>query len=194
MLEDAPVHSKSVHIYSNWPRKMLDQWEEKHGFLLGPIAQYGRTATGPYFWRDATRNLSKHSEQLFAIAQSFGLKDGLVVPLMNNDGRLRGGVSIAGSEFRFEGDELIAITELCRAVLRDLKMLIQDTSLLQPMLSKQEREVLQCAAAGESIQGTSLILNISASAVKDAQTRARKKLKAKNTTHACIIATRIKLI
>lgn len=192
--DNAPIDSKSVHIYSNWPRKMLDQWEEKRGFALGPIAQYGRTATGPFFWRDATKNLSKHSKHLLEIAGSFGLKEGFVVPLLNKDGRLRGGVSIAGSEFSFEGDELAAIEDLCQAVLQDLDQLINQAETHQPVLSKQERDVLQCAASGDSIQDTGRILSISVSAVKDAQTRARKKLNAKNTTHACIIATRLNII
>jgi len=131
---------------------------------------------------------------LFGIANSFGLKEGHVVPLHDKLGGRRGGASIGGQVFPYKGEELVSITKLCTDFFEDIDSLINDTPLTLPKLSKQEREVLVCAARGESIQDTSQILQISESAVKDAQSRARRKLKAKNTTHACIIAAQIKLI
>ena len=192
---DIPLYGdESIHIYSNWPRALLDHWEEKRGFSLDPITQYARTAKKPYFWSEAVKDTSKHSAFLFSIAQSYGLKEGYVVPLHNEIGDLRGGVSIGGPVFPFSPDNIGPVDKLCKKLLEELDELVHKVSVPEPQLSKQEREVLQCAARGESIQDTSRILRISDSAVKDAQSRARKKLKARNTTHACVIATRINAI
>ena len=183
-----------MHIYSNWPKELLRLWEEKRGFALDPIVQFGRTASGPYFWSDAVKNISKNAAHLFDIANSFGLKEGYVVPHRTAAGNLGGGVSIGGPVFPYRKAELEPIHQICKQVLVDLNDLIHEIEPIPLGLSNQEREVLQCAARGESIFATSQILHISVSAVKDAQTRARKKLNAKNTTHACVIATRINLI
>jgi DNA-binding CsgD family transcriptional regulator len=117
-----------------------------------------------------------------------------VIPLRDKFGERRGGVSIGGEVFPYRDQELDPIVKLCTEFLEEIDRLINETPLTLPELSKQEREVLLCAARGESIQDTSRILHISESAVKDAQSRARRKLKAKNTTHACTIAAQIKLI
>jgi len=46
---DIPIYGYTVQIYANWPREMLDIWEEKRGFTLDPIVQYARTASKPFF-------------------------------------------------------------------------------------------------------------------------------------------------
>jgi DNA-binding CsgD family transcriptional regulator len=58
------------------------------------------------------------------------------------------------------------------------------------VLSEGERLVLQHAADGETVEGTASILEVSPQTVMTATARIRRKLGARNTTHAVALALR----
>lgn len=63
-----------------------------------------------------------------------------------------------------------------------------------PMLSKREKEVLVALSHGLGRQGSADALGVDLETIKTHTTRARRKLRAKDTTHAVAIALRTGLI
>ena len=182
------------YAYSNWPEPLLQFWFERRGFLLDPLSQIIRTTKKPYLWYESELPRSKFGQRLINEAIKYGVCEGYVVPVLNDAGELRGVVSTAGPEFNHPPETLSYLETLSIALTDKIENLTPSQPAIDIILTQQEREVLQCASTGCPIAEISSILEISKAAVKDAQLRARKKLYARNTTHACVIATSIGLI
>ena len=182
------------YAYSNWPEALLQIWFERRGFLLDPISQIIRTTKKPYLWYEAHLPRSKFGQKLVNEAIRFGVCEGYVVPVLNDTGELRAVVSTSAQKFNHPPETLSYIESLCIALVDKLESLTPSTPDVNIILTQQEREVLQCSSIGCPIAEISSVLGISKAAVKDAQLRARKKLYARNTTHACVVATTIGLI
>ena len=182
------------YAYSNWPEALLQIWFERRGYLLDPISQIIRTTKKPYLWYEAHLPRSKFGQKLVNEAIKFGVCEGYVVPVLNDTGELRAVVSTSAQKFNHPPETLSYIESLCIALVDKLESLTPSAPDVNITLSQQEREVLLCSSVGCSISEMSSVLQISKAAVKDAQFRARKKLHARNTTQACVVATAIGLI
>jgi len=192
---DQVLPGRNGFRYTNWPASLLALWAKHQGFSLDPIVQHSRKATKPFFWREAGSSTSKFSKKLLEVALQHGLCEGYVVPMRDEAGNLAGAVSLGGAHFSFPPETLKSIEEMCLDLIRELNELVPAQPPVSiDILTLQEREVLQCAAIGCSIREIGEVIGISSSAVKDAQLRARSKLGARNTTHACVIATRLRII
>ena len=179
---------RSAMTYTNWPTDLVESRFKKVGMIHDPIVQYGIRSRHPFAWSQAIEHASRFGRGLAKEARDHMITDGYMFP-MRKPGSPDGGVSI-GAEF----------IDISTADLADLELAAMHTyyrleALHPPQpandvrpLSPQEIDVLQFAAAGKSIWDISMIMSISESAVKDATKRARTKLNAVNTCHACTTA------
>lgn len=182
-----PLSEEAPHamMHSNWPTPILENRFAGMNLLHDPVVQYGMQSRFPFLWAEAYRHASKYGRQLMDSARDFHLDEGITFP-MRRPGAPLGGISLGGDHLDLSDDDKSAL-ELaslhCYSKLEELHPPYPVQELRE--LSPQEKDVLQFATAGKTSWETGVIMQISESAVKDALRRAREKLDAVNTLHAC---------
>lgn len=187
-LTDVP--ERRYASYTNWDIPLLEERARHKSNLSDPVAAFALGADRPFSWDEAYQEATQdHRLEADRVAR-FGLTCGYAFPFHDEKGLL-GLVSLGGGKSLSPTDDqdLIHLESVSRlAFHRMLELSITGRNELGQMLSRMEQDVIRFSAMGSSIKEIGHILGVTDSAVKDAQSRARQKLGARNTTHACVIA------
>jgi len=179
-------------LLNGWPDEWTRIYREKSLYRHDPVAAMGRRTVNPYEWSEAVydRKGSPQAANVMQTAHDFGLKDGIVVPIMQENGTMAG-VSMAGERPEFDplAKRAIHVISLF-AYTRTVALYKAQATEPKRLLSKRERETLSWAAAGKSTWEISMILGISEATVTFHIQRATAKLRAVNRTHAVVNAIR----
>lgn len=184
MVNPHSAEFRRAMTFSNWPEELIIERMQNKKMLQDPIVQYSLRSRFFFSWDQAYEFASRYGRDLMQDARDHNIKSGFMFP-MRRPGSPDGGVSI--------GAEIIDISpeETADLELATMHAYYRLEALHPPItveefkeLSQQERDVLQFAASGKTIQDVATIMGISENGVKDAQRRAREKLNALNTMHA----------
>ena len=178
------AEAKDAFLNTNFPHEVIVGRLKDGQLLHDPIIQYGLRSRFAFTWETAYNYSSRYGQRLMQQARAFGMNFGVSIP-MRRPGSPHGGISLAASfdnkcSFDMPEIELISMHFYSRLEALNPPWKYEPIRPLSP----QETDVLQFAAMGKTYWETGKIMNISESAVKDAMTRARRKLNAVDKTHA----------
>lgn len=178
-------HAQYAMMHSNWPEPILTDRFAGMNLLHDPVVQYGLRSRFPFRWEAAYRHASKYGKRLMDTARDFDIDNGITYP-MRRPGAPMGGISLGGENIELpdEDKSLLELASLhCYSRLEALHPPFPADDIKS--LSPQELDVLQFSTNGKTAWEISVILSISEAGVKDALKRARAKLNAVSTLHAC---------
>lgn len=178
-------HADKAMMHSNWPAELIERRVLNSDMLHDPVVQYGLRSRFAFNWEEAYTHASRYGKTLVGEASEHNIKAGYSIP-MRRPGAPIGGFSIGADKFDLSPDEKGELELAAMHTYTKLESLHPPfpQSDLKP-LSPQEIDVLQFATVGKTAWETSVILGISEAGVRDALKRARAKLDAVNTLHAC---------
>lgn len=168
------------------------QWPlhyKNRGFMhKDPALQASFLSLEPIIWSEVAAAVPGGHDVVFAEAQAFGFKDGIVVPMRDPEGCLSI-FSIAGTEFEATAENVAILSDLARTantVARKLYKVSGDWK--EPALAERERQVVTLMRDGKSDWEISQILTISEHTAKKHRANIRKKLGATSTREAVFLA------
>lgn len=160
---------KTVRFICSEEHPWFKHYEKANLFLDDPAPRLSRNVGHPYSWSWILENvqLSKAERHVFDEAARFGLTEGLVFPMHGPFGSIGGG-SISGQSFTLNARTEALLTIIMLATHRRALEISQlmDYKLENP-LSLRQRECLNWAQHGKSIQEIADILALSSHTVKE---------------------------
>lgn len=189
LLTGVPDPGRRIDGYimlSGWNEDWLERYVTRDYVQIDPIARRLQSAADPFTWSEsiAGRRIGSAARKVMDEAASFGMNDGLCVPLYDLDGR-RSVLSLAATRVDLSPAErgvLHLLGIYCQNHIREL--IGAGAQSDRPTLSPRERECLQWTAAGKTSWEISSILNLSQNTTDDYIASATRKLGAANRTQA----------
>lgn len=175
---------------SNFPEAFQKLYVDEDLILHDPILGYLSKVNEPFTWAEAAEHATSRGRYVFSEGLKYGLISGVAVPIILDE-YPNGFISISGPDDKLpedglEGLELVAMHAYVRLmVLRDEKISPEPVTL-----TPREKDVLNYAACGYKNDAIAQRLSITPFVVKEHLSRARRKLGAKNSTHAVMMAIR----
>lgn len=164
-LASLPEASRMVVSYSRGLNGWCEHFVENGLAANCVVTQRIAVATQPFLWSDAECDAVRpQQEAVFRAAETFGLTDGLIVPVRTREG-------FKGNVFVRMAHDLL--TPPIRQIVAMLSLAFQSHLMVlqtQPVpagkvLSGRERDVLSWFAAGKSAQDVADIMGITAATV-----------------------------
>jgi len=186
---------KQIGLLDGWPEGWTQHYEKENYFKDDPVAQRGLSSVSPFKWSDVRydRDTWPRAVEVMGTAAEFGLREGLGIPIHRSESL--DAVTMAGDKPDFDSRAMRAIHLIALyAHSKATGLMRANAPRPRRILSEAEREALTWTAAGKSSWETSVILNISESAVIWRIERARQKLNAANRTQAVVEAIRAREI
>ncbi|NRA88854.1 MAG: LuxR family transcriptional regulator [Rhizobiales bacterium] len=190
------IEKYSIVSYdSEWVKRYIDE-----GYIhLDPCIQAGLKTIYPFDWSnlklDNTRQL-----QMFNEAREFGIdtRHALTVPIRGVDGEIGlFSVVLKMTQQQFKdniGNIVKELQNFSMVFHQQFYNSINLKKITRTALSPRQKEVLKWASEGKSVFDIAVIMGISAHTVKHHLSCARDALKVLNTTQACVVAVREKLL
>ena len=181
-------NASQAMLHTNWPGELIAERFANQQIIHDPIIQYGLKCKFTFPWEDAYEHASRFGRKMMDTVRDHKIRAGYTFP-MRRPGAPIGGISLGGEAVELSSDnlgslELVAMHTYSRLEALHSPIFVDETK----KLSVQETEVLYFAAVGKTAWETGGAIGISEAAVKDALKRARVKLHAMNTLHACTTA------
>ena len=171
------------------PAGFRDCYNHERIYPINHIAAYARSSIEPFRFSEApyVPAQARDNERYMQLLRSFGLGEGLMVPL----GRpidLPIGVWLAGERPQLDDAAMRAVHLVTLFAVSKVHALARPRNESKPSLTARERDVLTWAARGKSAWQTGEILNIAKRTVDQHTQIAMRKLSAVNKTQAVAIA------
>ncbi len=77
-------------VFNNRPQEYIDRYKEKNYLVRDPLVTELRTSVQPYSWNDVRkrRKLSRAEASIMDEGRDFGVKDGIIIPIVTLSGSL----------------------------------------------------------------------------------------------------------
>lgn len=183
-------------LVHNFPKKWEEHYVRNKCFEVDPVINYGSNITQPFQWSKLTQdiNLNKQELEYQDAANSFGMKDGLAIPLIGARGKISM-VSLTTDENQKEvskvmkvyRDQIIALSYAFHSIAKEL---IREEFFYtdKPKLTNREKECLLWTCRNKSSWEIGMILGISKSTVNFHLDNARRKYGVSNKFHLVLKA------
>ncbi|WP_188911416.1 helix-turn-helix transcriptional regulator [Salinarimonas ramus] len=200
----APGASRTEQIenvlVSDWPEGWVRRYFGRGYLFTDPAIRRVREQSRPFLWSELTPLCVQDwaAQRVMDEAGDFGLRHGLTVPLTTLDGRLAG-VSFAGAQVEVAPETRGTLALLATYSVAHSQKLrnaqasapVLDAEVEEVVrLSPRELEALQWAAEGRTEDEIGDLMTISTHGVEKHMRAARRKLGARNRTHAVAEAIR----
>ncbi|MGV0759372.1 LuxR family transcriptional regulator [Tistrella mobilis] len=176
----------------HWPDAWFRIYAAETYILDDPVGWHCRVAPAPFAWSEAPFDPGRQprSRRIMEEAASFGMKDGLCVPVHGLQG-LDWCVSLGGPDPDLSPRARAAVHLMALYAFDGLRRRLLNPDPPPPRrLTAREREVIAWTAAGKSAWEASCILGIAEDTVNKHAASAARKLNAANKTQAVAEAIR----
>ncbi len=189
----APDREQREHVLlCGWPDDWLNRYVGGNYVDVDPIVSHVKRGLNPFEWREAVKGLESSDPGIRVMneAADFGLRSGLVIPLVTVDGSLAV-VSLGGRNVEIPpyASGMISLVSTY-AIARSIQLLGKADGMGMPGLTKREAECIRWAAEGKSEWEISRILGISEHTSEKHLLNAKAKLGAANRVQAVAEAIR----
>lgn len=183
-------------LVHNFPKKWETHYIENKCHEIDPVIKYGSDLTQPFMWSQISQNIILNPKELEFqdTAQSFGMQEGLAIPLIGAAGKISM-ISLTTDIKEKEiqqtlhehKDKIIALSYAFHSIAKDL---IQANFYhsTAPELTTREKECLLWTCKNKSAWEIGKILNISEHTVNFHLNNARKKYGVSNKFHLVVKA------
>ena len=168
-------------------------------YHLDPCIQAGLKTIYPFDWSNLKLDNARQL-QMFNEAKEFGIdtRHALTVPIRGVDGEVGlFSVILKMTSPQFEDNMGLIVKEFQNFAMvfhQQFYNSINQQIVTPKALSPRQKEVLKWASEGKSVFDVAVIMGISVHTVKHHLSCARDALKVLNTTQACVVAVREKLL
>jgi LuxR family quorum sensing-dependent transcriptional regulator len=186
---DQPL-SPGLAMFENWPTTWRRCYLENRLYVNDPIFEHSQQTPHPFLWSEVTKKgMSPAAARTMALAASFGLREGFVVPIYGIGGQLHG-MTLAGRTP--SGDvaaraELHLISMYAYARAKQLQRREPEPTI---RLTPREREAVQWAAIGKTDWEIGELVGISESAAHKRIESAKRKFGVATRIQAVVEALR----
>lgn len=189
-----------IILTDNHPADFMARYDEAGHLQFDPSIGHCRTSEKPIRWYDPSymNGLSRRELQVEDDARDFGLRNGLSIPLRFDQTLSWGGVGLNAGDM--PDREFTGLLEAYLPELTHLTAVFHDAvierSYLQSFvqLTQRENECLLWAMTGSPISEAASRMGLKPETVKRHLFTARKKLRARTTTHAVSRALTLNLL
>jgi len=181
-------------VLNTRPKEYIEHYKNQNYLVRDPMVTELRNSLNPFTWDEvqSRRKLSRAEQKIIDEGREFGMRDGLIIPIVTMSGSLSVfspcGPDPDLTQRARSALEIIGIYSqqaLKRALVREQR----DDAAHTP-LTPREREIMQWVAVGKSDDEIGEILNIGATTVTSHVENAKKKLDAFRRTYAVVQAIR----
>ena len=177
-------------MFSEWPEEWSRLYREQRLFVTDPVAAFVKQTAEPFFWNEVPgRGRSQAASRVMGDAASFGLREGLVVPLYGIGGRLHC-LSMAGTNPRCDMEARAELHLLSIYAYARAKQLQRRDPEPRVQISRREREALVWAAAGKTDWEIGELLRITEGAAHKRIESAKRKYGVSTRVQAIVEAMR----
>ena len=179
--------------------KVPQGWEEnyfKKGYItIDPQALQALRHTRPFYWSELDVDLTEAQLAMKADAASYGLVEGLVIPVHSRPG-IAGALSFgADVDFRLTTLQHVCFEVLGRFTYEHIEDLLgAPKDIAQQALTERERDVVSLIAQGKTNWEIGAILEISEYSVRDHLKSVSKRLGTSNRTQTIVKSVQLGLI
>lgn len=189
----APENEQRKHVLlCGWPEEWLSRYASENYVEFDPIVGHVKKGLNPFIWDDAVGTIDKThpGNKVMAEAAEFGLRSGVVIPLVTVDGTLAI-VSLGGRNVDIPpyASGMISLVSTY-AIARSIQLVAKTENSSASGLTKREAECIRWAAEGKSEWEISRILGISEHTSEKHLLNAKAKLGAANRVQAVAEAIR----
>jgi DNA-binding CsgD family transcriptional regulator len=188
-------------VINNYPPDWIDHYLAENYGPDDAVLNYAASQTRPFTWTDSMRETPPTNRQrkVFREAREADLCSGGLIPL-HGPGKIRGTFAVAsslGSEafaevFAARRYELHLLAHYFHSQIVEGRLAVQPHYTIR--LTPREKQVLTHTAQGRARGEIATALGIQEPTVKDHLERVTRKFRAKNKTHAAVLAQSMGLI
>lgn len=173
----------------NYPPAWLARFSERKYALLDPVFKNARTAIMPFFWRELaqTHNLSPAQRAILKEAASFGLADGVTIPIQHK-GALPASCSLVPGPDGVDPLNMPGLFMLAHSAHEAARRRAGGLVKVPSLLSPRERECLTLAGRGKSDWVIGEILSLNSRTVHNTLERAKKRFGVSSRIQAVVQA------
>jgi LuxR family quorum sensing-dependent transcriptional regulator len=177
-------------MFESWPADWRRTYLEKRLYIDDPILDHCQRTPHPFTWSEATRSgLSRAGNRVMAMAASYGMVDGFVVPMFGLGGQLNG-MTFAGSNPTRDPNSRAELHLISMYAYARAKQLLRKEPEPTIRLTPRERQAIQWAAAGKTDWEIGQLLGISESAAHKRIESAKRKFGTATRIQAIVEALR----
>ena len=177
-------------LIDSFPGEWLRYYDERRFVRHDPVTARLVSSFDPFLWSDVQvdRRSGPTAFQIMSEAADLGMADGFSIPISTPEG-FQGCISLSGQKLDLSPEERRALHMASLFAYGAAERLhsIPTKGGLVP-LSDREREVLRWIAVGSRHREIADVLGISERTVEAHLENARRKLRARNTTHTAVLA------
>lgn len=189
-----PASQTTNDILTNWPSEWIERWVDGNYVFHDPVFQHALRTGKPFLWSSTYDQASKMGKRILEESRSFGLVDGIAIPIATEFGPL-GCITLGADHPELSKEDLQMLEMVSIHFFQHVQMLRKpDGSEIFGLLTKRETEVLHFVAEGKTNWEIGKILNLSEFSIKDHVHNLTTKLNANNRTQAVAVAIRNGLI
>lgn len=176
-------------MITNLPEAWVERYAKRDYLDLDPIVATARRQGTPFRWLHPrlTENLTKGQARILLEAASFGLRDGVTLPLRGPLGHEGSFSVIVDHTNGFECEPLAKALAAGKFAYETARRLLSDQRQLAE-LSPRELQVVRLVAGGKKYPEMGEHLNISKDTVRNTVRNAMKKLGARSKNHLVLRA------
>jgi|GEM_PF-1689743 len=194
----APATFKVNYFKSSYPQEWLDLYIQNKYVFCDPIATTMLANKSPFYWsrliKDFDKPLSNASQIMMQHAEEYGLKDGLGMSYLHNQGKLHTlSISTPHNIDKYD-DTLLAQIYLLGVRLVDAFEKFHNKNNFQVKLSKQEKRIITYGAIGKTDNEIAQLSGISINTVRYHWKNIFNKLESYSRVFAVIQAMNLGLI
>lgn len=179
-------------LLCGWPDEWLNRYAGHNYVGIDPIVGHVKRGLNPFEWREAVKHIDRADpgNKVMNEAADFGLRSGMVIPLVTVDGTLAI-VSLGGRNVEIppQATGMISLVSTY-AIARSIQIIAKAELTAGSELTKREAECIRWAAEGKSEWEISRILGISEHTSEKHLLNAKAKLGAANRVQAVAEAIR----
>lgn len=188
-------HAEPIVLAQKWPDGYFEHYVGNRFMDCDPVLWHGLRMNTPFHWSEAPliRGREEKGRAMLEAAKGFGLVDGIVVPIIADDGT-QFLASFSGRRVEVPESHVMPVSILLHYAYNRLVALNGGTKVRPGELSERERQVVGWAAYGKTNEDIADILGISARTVIMHLQNASTKLNASNRASLVAEAIRYKQI
>lgn len=193
----ANLKGANSRIYSNYPEPWQDQYLEHNYFVIDPVVTTAKRSHQPFAWSGAMMQRQGGEVKRIALeAELFGIRAGISIPIRAGFGATAM-LTLASERPEAADVEFRDVISLSTAVAflhaKVAQLPVQMQKGPDILLSPRELTCVAWASEGKTKAETASMIGIKEKTVRFYLEEARKKLGARNISHAVRLATLRKL-
>ena len=195
----SPLLPTQQHVLSGYPDQWQIEYHKAQYVQIDPTVSHCLTHSDPVVWHEGLFvGKDRRKEALWETARSYGLGNGLSVPIHDLNGSVSSMLSVARDKPISSGQELVEVIAGAKTIAAVAhtaasRMVLPNIDRSPPKLTKREYEILKYIIIGKNRWEISTIVGLSESAIAFHTSNLLRKFDVSNRTQLSVKAITLNL-